>query len=241
MSVNGGAQPFFVSLPSHGRVSRICTIPEKTRRKNRDSGNDDANPEDVDTVAVSMRGELRQDKLNSSSPLNNFLNDGIEPVKGLRGKRQNPVQKIFPPSSSESCIHHPSASMTKKKGEVEEEKRTTCVTRREKKAQNKEAFLVGVSDDEAGDPAVAGATRGRSSGEEGENRKDRLDEDSVVQRRLFCYPAERAISSSLFLTRLADPLFSPISRLLAVLNRSAADPVLYNRHKIFQWCIAEIG
>lgn len=54
--------------------------------------------------------------------------------------------------------------------------------------------------------------RGRSRGEEGENRKDRLDEDSVVQRRLFCYPAERAISPSLFLTRLADPLFSPTSR-----------------------------
>lgn len=28
-------------------------------------------------------------------------------------------------------------------------------------------------------PTVAGAMRGRSRGEEGENRKDRLDEDSV--------------------------------------------------------------
>lgn len=48
----------------------------------------------------------------------------------------------------------------------------------------------------------------------GENRKDRLDEDSVAQRRLFCYPAERTISVSLSLTRSVDPLFSPTLRVL---------------------------
>jgi len=49
-------------------------------------------------------------------------NAGIEPVEGLRGKRENPVQETFPPFYK-PCIYVPLLPLMKRGREREREKK----------------------------------------------------------------------------------------------------------------------
>jgi len=66
--------------------------------------------------------EIKSDNFTIALATFGNPNAGIEPVEGLRGKRENPVQETFPPSYK-PCIYVPLLPLMKKKAKEEERKR----------------------------------------------------------------------------------------------------------------------